>query len=79
MTAVDCEYTVEGNGPPLILIHGIGAARDVWRFLVPQLAGHFTVVTYDLRGHGVSPKPETEITLDHLVCLLYTSDAADEN
>lgn len=77
MTAVDCEFTVEGSGPPLILIHGIGAARDVWRFLVPQLTPHFTVVTYDLRGHGASPMPSEpmpsepmpseEITLDHLV------------
>nr|NIP76717.1 alpha/beta hydrolase [Xanthomonadales bacterium] len=46
---IDCDYTVEGSGPPLILIHGIGAARDVWRFLTPILSEHFTVVRYDLR------------------------------
>lgn len=67
MTAVDCEFTVEGSGPPLILIHGIGAARDVWRFVVPQLTPHFTVVTYDLRGHGASPTLPEDITLDHMV------------
>lgn len=67
MTAVECEYTVAGDGPPLFLIHGIGAARDTWRFVVPQLTPHFTVVTWDLRGHGASPKPDAEITLDHLV------------
>jgi len=64
---VDCEYSIEGNGPPLILIHGIGAARDAWRFLLPTLVEHFTVVTYDLRGHGTSPLPDGEFGLSHLV------------
>ncbi len=65
--AIDCEYTVEGAGPPLFLIHGIGAARDVWRFLTPILSEHFTVVSYDLRGHGASPMPDGEFGLDDLV------------
>jgi pimeloyl-ACP methyl ester carboxylesterase len=64
---VDCAHTVEGSGPPLFLIHGIGAARDAWRFMLPLLAPHFTVVSYDLRGHGVSPMPEGEFGLDELV------------
>ncbi len=65
--AIDCEYTVEGTGPPLFLIHGIGAARSGWRFVVPHLTDHFTVVTYDLRGHGASPLPDGEFGLDELV------------
>lgn len=64
---IECEYTVEGNGPPLFLIHGIGAARDTWRFLLPTLRQHFTCISYDLRGHGASPKPEAAFGLDHLV------------
>lgn len=66
-TAIDCAWSVEGSGPPLYLVHGIGAARDVWRFLVPALAEHFTVVRYDLRGHGDSPMPQGEFGLDELV------------
>jgi 3-oxoadipate enol-lactonase len=65
--AIDCEMTVEGNGPPLILVHGIGAARDAWRFMVPKLKDHFTIVTYDLRGHGASPMPDGEFGIDELV------------
>jgi pimeloyl-ACP methyl ester carboxylesterase len=65
--AIDCDYTVEGSGPPLILIHGIGAARDTWRFMTPILSAHFTVVSYDLRGHGTSPMPIGEFGLDDLV------------
>lgn len=66
-TAIDCAYSVEGNGPPLFLIHGIGAARDTWRFAMPMLAKCFTVVSYDLRGHGASPMPDGEFGLDDLV------------
>ncbi|WP_108881279.1 alpha/beta fold hydrolase [Anderseniella sp. Alg231-50] len=66
-TAIDCDYTIEGAGPPLFLIHGIGAARDAWRFMVPALQEHFTVISYDLRGHGTSPLPGGEFGLDELV------------
>ena len=66
-TVIDCEYTVAGEGPPLFLIHSIGAARDTWRFLVPTLTQHFTVITYDLRGHGTSPLAQGEFGLDDLV------------
>lgn len=52
---IDCAHTVQGDGPPLILIHGIGAARDAWNKALPALTPHFTVITYDLRGHGASP------------------------
>ena len=65
--AIDCACTVEGAGPPLFLIHGIGAARDTWRFVLPALTDHFTVVSYDLRGHGTSPMPDGEFGLDELV------------
>ena len=64
---IDCEFSVEGNGPPLFLIHGIGAARDTWRKALPILTPHFTVVTYDLRGHGASPMPDGEFGLEELV------------
>ncbi len=66
-TPIDCAFTTEGSGPPLVLIHGIGAARDAWRFMVPMLREKFTVITYDLRGHGESPLPGSEFELDDLV------------
>lgn len=64
---IDCAMSIDGNGPPLILVHGIGAARDAWRFMLPTLVQHFTVISYDLRGHGESPMPESEFGLDELV------------
>jgi len=65
--AIECDYSISGDGPPLILIHGIGAARRTWDRAMPLLTHHFTVVTYDLRGHGTSPLPDGRFGLDELV------------
>lgn len=65
--SIECAWSIEGNGPPLFLIHGIGAAQNIWRFLMPVLAQHFSVVTYDLRGHGASAPAEPAFGLDELV------------
>ena len=51
----------------MFLIHGIGAARNTWRKLLPLLSQHYTVITYDLRGHGESPLPDAEFGLQDLV------------
>ena len=67
MSAVDVAYTIHGDGPPLYMVHGIGSRRATWAGLVPALAGDFTCVSYDLRGHGDSPVPPTPYTLDELV------------
>ena len=64
---IECNYSIQGSGEPLFLIHGIGGARNLWRFMMPELEKHFTVITYDLRGHGESPVPQAEFGLDELV------------
>ena len=62
-----CPYTIEGMGPAMFLIHGIGASREAWKNLVPTLRNHFTVISYDLRGHGLASLPGKELSLDDLV------------
>ena len=52
MAAIQSAYSVEGSGPPLFLIHGIGASRHSWDGLVQHLRGEFRCISYDLRGHG---------------------------
>jgi len=47
-------YTVEGTGPPVVLIHGMGLNRDMWDWQLPRLRDRFTVIRYDLLGHGDS-------------------------
>jgi len=65
--AIDCDFSVQGSGPALFLTHGIGAAKNAWRFMISELSKHFTVVTYDLRGHGNSPVTNKNFTLEDLV------------
>lgn len=67
MAAIASAYSVEGSGPPLILVHGIGASRHSWDGLVARLAPQYRCITYDLRGHGRSPTPPPPYTLDDLV------------
>lgn len=52
-------YLVQGAGPPLTLIHGVGANLESWDGVAARLAPHFTVVRFDLRGHGRSGLIET--------------------
>jgi len=47
-------YEHVGNGPPLLLIHGLGGSRRWWRKNIDALARHFTVYTVDLIGFGKS-------------------------
>lgn len=47
-----------GSGPAVLLLHGFPQTRALWHKVAPVLAGHFTVVTADLRGYGASSKPE---------------------
>ena len=42
MNPINCSYSIEGKGPALFLIHGIGAARDAWCFVLPELIKKFT-------------------------------------
>jgi len=66
-TPIRSAYSVEGEGEPLFLIHGIGASRASFAGLVPYLKNEFLVISYDLRGHGASPTPKPPYTLDDLV------------
>jgi pimeloyl-ACP methyl ester carboxylesterase len=48
-------YEVTGDGPLVLLAHGMGDTRHSFRFLVPPLvAAGYRVATADLRGHGES-------------------------
>lgn len=67
MAAVDVSYRIEGQGPALYLVHGIGARKTTWDQLIAGLKDQFTCISYDLRGHGESPVPPTPYTLDDLV------------
>jgi pimeloyl-ACP methyl ester carboxylesterase len=55
---VRINYYEAGQGPPVILLHGFGSSAYSWRFLGPALAADHRVFTLDLKGYGLSAKPE---------------------
>ena len=53
----DIAYRTAGQGPVLVLLHGMAGASTTWRHVMPRLARDFTVVAPDMLGHGESAKP----------------------
>ena len=54
---VELAAEVTGDGPGLLLVHGLGGAKEDFADHVPTLARDHTVVIFDHRGHGASDKP----------------------
>ena len=46
-----------GNGPPLVLLHGLASNSRIWDLSAPLLTSHFTVYALDQRGHGQTDGP----------------------
>ena len=49
-------FLLEGRGPLVVLIHGVGARLENWDGVASRLATEFRVLRYDLRGHGESSR-----------------------
>ena len=67
MDSVDCSYSIKGSGPAVFFVHGIGARKTSWNEVCKYLEKDFTCITYDLRGHGDSPKGLLPYSLEDLV------------
>jgi pimeloyl-ACP methyl ester carboxylesterase len=58
-------YVVEGRGPAVIFVHGLGGFAESWRHNVRPLASRATVYSVDLPGFGESAKPRTHYRLGY--------------
>ena len=56
-------YRIAGEGPLIVLVHGITSTSECWREVMPWLADDFTVLAPDLLGHGESAKPRGDYSL----------------
>ncbi|MDQ3963721.1 MAG: alpha/beta hydrolase [Actinomycetota bacterium] len=63
-------WETEGDGPPLLLIMGLGYSMVMWHRLRPVLAERFSVIVFDNRGVGNSDVPEPPYSIPEM-----TSDA----
>lgn len=57
VNGVTIGYSVGGDGPPLLLLHGFPQTRAMWAHVAPELARAHRVICPDLRGYGASSKP----------------------
>lgn len=64
-------YMVEGRGPAVILVHGLGGFAETWRHNVPALARRATVYAVDLPGFGRSAKPPARYDLQYFARALH--------
>jgi 3-oxoadipate enol-lactonase len=64
---IDCVFSDDGSGPAIIMVHGIGARRELWRGVTARLRDRYRCISYNLRGHGDSPMPSAAFSLDDLV------------
>src|SRR2546430_5829825 len=56
-------YRIAGEGPVILLIHGIAGSSQQWLDSISLLAEAHTVVAPDLLGHGRSAKPRGDYSL----------------
>ena len=67
VNGINIHYVQTGQGPELVLIHGIASNLGQWQLsILPALKG-CRVTMYDLRGHGYSDMPPSGYTPDHMV------------
>jgi len=65
------DYIEQDAKPVIVLIHGLGLTRHSWEKHIDNYARHFSVLTYDLCGHGDTVVPSEEVTLSLLSKQLY--------
>lgn len=67
-------YRVSGQGEPVIQIHGSGFGHYNFDPVTPELSKEFTVIDFDMRGYGLSDRPEQaydmEVWADDVVGLM---------
>jgi pimeloyl-ACP methyl ester carboxylesterase len=60
---VSLHWTEAGEGPPVLLLHGLNDSHRTWREIWPRLSGR-RILMLDLPGHGMSSRPDAPYTLD---------------
>lgn len=63
---VNLYYNIEGSGPPLLLITGMGGHSRAWTPVLPLLTPHYRCIMFDTRGTGRSDVPVGPYTIDEL-------------
>jgi pimeloyl-ACP methyl ester carboxylesterase len=61
-------WNLTGEGQPVILLHGLASNARIWELVAPYLAqADMPVLAPDLRGHGLTDKPEGDYSLEAFI------------
>ncbi len=60
---IQINYIEKGRGFPIILLHGLSDDCNLWTPLLPGLSERYRTVAIDLRGHGLSSRPDERYTI----------------
>ena len=63
-------FRVEGRGPAVVLVHGVGLDLEMWEAQARALQDRYTVIRYDMLCHGASAKPPGDLRLQSFVAQL---------
>jgi pimeloyl-ACP methyl ester carboxylesterase len=60
VNGIDIHYRETGEGFPIVFVHGYTGNSRNWALTIPALRENFRMISVDLRGHGLSARPESE-------------------
>lgn len=55
---IELSYSIEGEGDAIVLLHGWGCDKSIWKSSIEALQSHFRVVAVDFAGFGASQEPD---------------------
>ena len=56
---IELSYSIEGEGDAVVLLHGWGCDKSIWKSSIEALRSNFRVVAVDFAGFGASEEPDT--------------------
>lgn len=74
VNGIDLNVEIQGNGDPLILIHGLNMDNMQWKYETARLNQYCKTVALDCRGHGKSDKPNRYTLKDHIQDIISLMD-----
>lgn len=68
---MDVHYRVTGNGPALVLVHGVASSLQTWEGWHSELSNEFTVISFDVPGFGITgPHPDDDYSVNMYMGLI---------
>ena len=65
---IELSYSIEGEGDAVVLLHGWGCDKSIWKSSIEALRSNFRVVAVDFAGFGASEEPKTIWGVEEYTC-----------